>query len=117
MKIKIMNTNLHQIQQGDVLLLAVDKLPKGCKKVKKDPRGIVLAEGETTGHYHAIEDDGSVALMESPNGLRFLVKNGADTKELKHQEHGTTRISQTIHQVGQVREKDWFKDMIRPVRD
>lgn len=94
----------------------VASLPVGCKPVRCDNRGVVLAEGEFSGHYHGIED-GGVDLMEAPSGARFLV-NGTDKPvTLTHQEHKPVTVDPGIWQIGQVREKDWFQDMVRVVRD
>ena len=110
-----MKTNKHQTQQGDVQLLRVAALPAGCKPIK-DKRGCVLAEGEISGHYHAVEDSG-VQLMEAPDGTRFLVNAGEEAAIIKHQEHRPVTVDPGIWQVGQVIEKDWFTDMVRTARD
>jgi hypothetical protein len=41
-------------RQGDVLLVPVDTAPTGVIPAPKDVRGIVLAEGETSGHHHQV---------------------------------------------------------------
>lgn len=106
-----------QLQQGDVLMLPVSALPKGCKTIK-DRRGVVLAEGEVTGHYHGIaEEEGEVALMEAPDGRRFVVNSGEKPVTLTHQEHKPVIVAPGAYQVGIVREKDWFQDMVRNVQD
>lgn len=90
-------------RQGDVALVAVAKLPDGCKEIVQRDR-IVLAYGEVTGHAHAIYDhidraeaspeaaaeiaEAAIArarLFEAPNGDRFLVVEKPVT--LKHEEH------------------------------
>lgn len=44
-------------RQGDVLLIAVDKLPAKAKELPRDEHNrIVLAYGEATGHAHAIRE-------------------------------------------------------------
>jgi hypothetical protein len=108
--------NKNHNQQGDVCLLSVKKLPDGCKLAPMDKRGVVLAEGEITGHYHGIEDNG-VSLMVAPNGKRFVVNNGKRAAVLRHQEHNPVRVPPGIHEIGIVREKDWFTDMVRDVKD
>lgn len=106
-----------QLQQGDVLMLPVTALPKGCKTIK-DRRGVVLAEGEVTGHYHGIGgDEADVALMEAPDGRRFVVNSGDKPVTLTHQEHKPVTVAPGAFQVGIVREKDWFQDMVRNVQD
>lgn len=40
-------------RQGDVCLVSVTDLPANLEELF-DPRGVVLAEGETSGHYHGV---------------------------------------------------------------
>jgi hypothetical protein len=108
-----MNT---QNQQGDVLLLRVSELPANSKLAKRDERGAILAEGETTGHYHACKDSG-VELLEAPNGYRFLHNTTEHPVTIEHQEHKPVTVAPGIWRIGQVREKDWFQDMVRTVID
>lgn len=42
------------VRQGDVLLIPIDVHLKDLDAAPKDARGLVLAEGETSGHFHAI---------------------------------------------------------------
>jgi hypothetical protein len=106
-----------QIQQGDVLLLRVSKLPAGAKRMAADKRGIVLAEGEHTGHHHRAEDCGGLALMEAPSGMRFMVNETDAPITIRHEEHKPVIVEPGIWQIGQVQEKDWFNDMVRKVVD
>lgn len=39
-------------RQGDVLLVQTEQT--GDEQAPADPRGVVLAEGESSGHYHAV---------------------------------------------------------------
>lgn len=112
-------TNLNQLQQGDVLLARVNLSPADLDnaiKTLKSKRGIVLAEGEVTGHYHAIEvDEDEAELIKL--GERMLLNVKADSVTLKHQEHRPVKISKGVWEVGQVVEKDWLSGMVNPVKD
>lgn len=44
-----------QIRQGDVLVTPIDSIPADASKQKPEPRGIVLAHGELSGHAHCVE--------------------------------------------------------------
>lgn len=107
--------NNNHIQQGDVILRRVTKIPANCKRIS-DPRGAVLAEGEHTGHYHGCPD--GLELLEAPDKRRF-VRNFTDQPvEIRHQEHKPVVINPgDAFLVGQVVEKDWFSEMVAPVRD
>lgn len=108
-----MKTNQKQIQQGDTLFFnRVQNLPDGCKRRK----GRTVALGEATGHHHTFDE--GVAIMDAPDGRVFVVNETAAEVPLKHQEHGPTTFAPGVpYEFGQVREKDWFKDMVRPVVD
>lgn len=106
-----MKPNNNQLQQGDVLKKRVTSLPANCKKI-----GRTVALGEATGHHHSFDDD-SVAVMEAPDGVRYAVNSSDTPQQLIHQEHKPVTVDPGIWQIGQVREKDWFRDMVAPVRD
>lgn len=111
-----MKINKNQLQQGDVVLQRVDIDISQASKVKKDSRGIVLAEGEVTFHYHGIEceeDDAELIRI----GERMLLNVKAESVTLKHQEHKPVKIDRGIWEFGQVIEKDWFMNMVRKVVD
>jgi hypothetical protein len=105
--------NENQIQQGDVLLRIVAALPTGCVRLKSKR----LATGEKTGHHHSFAEDSGVVLMEAPDKTVYAVNEG-DADTLIHQEHGPVTLKPgQIADFGQVREKDWFSLMVRPVTD
>lgn len=110
-----MNTKSNMLQQGDVLLSPVQSIPDACKKLS-DKRGVVLAEGEITGHYHGIAESSGVELLEAPDRTRFL-RVTASRATLTHQEHKPVTIGCGTYRLGIVREKDWFQDMVRNVVD
>lgn len=110
---KNMKTNKRQIQQGDVLFFnRADELPRGCKRRK----GRTVALGEATGHHHTFAE--GVAILDAPDGRVFVVNETSEPKTLVHQEHKETTFAPGVpYEFGQVREKDWFTEMVRPVVD
>ena len=72
-------------RQGDVLLLAIDPdgLPEKVRTVPRQGGRVVLAEGEATGHAHAIRSPGA-ALLQA-NDERYLRVTAPVT--LDHEEH------------------------------
>lgn len=112
-----MNPIKKQGQQGDVLIMRVTKLPVGAKRLAVDKRGVVLAEGEHTGHHHRAANCEGLALMEAPGGTRFVVNETNQPVTITHEEHKPVTVEPGIWQIGQVQEKDWFADMVRTVRD
>ena len=103
-----------QIQQGDVTLEKISKLPSGAKFKDKTHRGYVLAEGEVTGHAHCIEDTEKAEFYEVA-GVLFVKAN--KPVSLTHEEHNTITLPEGIWKIGQVYEYDHFLDMERVVRD
>jgi hypothetical protein len=74
-------------RQGDVLIREVSnvQLPKNeqLEIAQKDARGIVLAEGETSGHFHGVLGKGNYKLFNYKDGNgKFLVieKECADVR-------------------------------------
>ena len=111
MKNKAKNT----AQQGDVILTRINKLPNGSRKIiKKNNKGeMVLAEGETTGHYHGIAENKSE--LFTINNVMYM-----DLKEnsiLTHQEHKHIELEAGVWQIGIVKEYDYFSKMVRKVVD
>lgn len=103
-------------QQGDVLLFKEEEIPEGTKKVTlNDERGIVLAEGEVTGHYHAITNINTCDAWKGENGTLWL-----DVKKMvpiKHQEHKVINLPKGKYRVGIVKEVDPFSEELKNVAD
>lgn len=115
-----MNMNKNKIaqynaQQGDVLLRKLNEFPAGERKLTpKNPQGeIVLAEGETTGHYHSIRDHES-QMFDCGGTLVLELKNECT---VVHQEHGPITLSPGLWEIGIVNEYDYFEKMKRKVVD
>ena len=99
-----------QYRQGDVL---VDKTAIPAEAVVVECRErIVLAEGEATGHAHAVLDCDRADLLEA-DGVRYLrVKSPVD---LVHEEHGTITIEPGEYVIR--RQVEQWMDEVRQVAD
>ncbi len=76
-------------RQGDVLLeLVVDEIPIGVE-IRRTRRGLVLQEGEVTGHAHRIAQR-SAKLYRTEEDARYM-RVTAPVK-LEHEEHSTVTI-------------------------
>lgn len=102
--------------QGDIVLLEIGALPKGCEKVSQSlnsadreaygyhkEKGLVLAQGESRQHYHAFRDIDNVEMYRLPaNGNKkerlFLVVNNAP-QALVHEEHSPIEIPCGVHEL------------------
>ena len=82
MKTKITRRGI--VRQGDVLLIPVDAVDATLTVVApKDPRGLVLAEGETSGHDHRVFGRGAKLFhFRDTRSDRVLVvgRSGADVR-------------------------------------
>jgi len=102
-------------QQGDVLLFKEEKIPEDAKPMKPDNRGVVLAEGETTGHYHAITELDTCESFKDSLGNMWL--NVLAPVKIRHQEHKQINLPKGKYRVGIVREVDPFAEEIHKVKD
>jgi hypothetical protein len=61
-------------RQGDVMIVPVDAIPEGLKRVPLEGGRVVLAHGEVTGHAHAVVGEGVEFLAADLEDLdnRFL---------------------------------------------
>jgi hypothetical protein len=98
-------------QQGDVLLLRIDKLPLGERKQITKQR-LVVAHGES-GHSHVI-DDGDATMMLIGDRLYLQLEKDAT---ITHEEHRPITLEKGIWEVGRVQEYDYFQHMQRQVQD
>jgi hypothetical protein len=104
-----------QYQQGDVCMQQISSLPKGnAKSVTPNKGRLILAEGEATGHAHAVAELDGVDLLEIDGSLYFQTDNKVD---IQHEEHKTITVDPGIYEIGTVNEYDYFGRMHRKVKD
>jgi hypothetical protein len=70
------------VRQGDVLLKRVTVKATELEPAPVDPRGLVLADGEQSGHWHQVFGNGAKLCQYKQGGQRVLVvaKDGADVR-------------------------------------
>jgi hypothetical protein len=108
-------------RQGDVFLTLVDAVPADAKPVKaRGARGLVLQEGEVTGHAHRIPSR-RASLMRTEEDARYM--RGTAPVALRHEEHKTMceicpRIPGVVatHVQGEGHELSYFCDAHRVPR-
>jgi len=111
-----MKVNMNFCQQGDVLIEKFEgKLPEGLKRKTPTDKGLVIREGEVTGHAHRVEDCPDVEMYENDDGTIFIVAK----KEfiVDHEEHKSHVIPAGIYISEPVREYDHLTEESKPVRD
>jgi hypothetical protein len=101
------------LRQGDVLLVAINNLPRETTEVVPERRGsrleYVLAQGEATGHAHAMIADDRVALRHHPERGMFLVVHGGGA-ELRHEEHRPLAVPSGNYRIVRQRTYDAGRD-------
>lgn len=102
-------------RQGDVLIMAVKSPPDAMVEIPRDQRGVVLAEGEKTGHAHAIKDKSATLFRDPKLNAMFLSVTGSAPVALGHDEHDTIAIPPGNYQV--IRQREYSPEAIRNVED
>ena len=65
---------MRQFRHGDVFLEEVGAVPLGATEVRRGD--VVLAEGEVTGHRHAIDARGATVIEWDATGQRYVTIEG-----------------------------------------
>ena len=76
-------------RQGDVLIAAVADIPTGASELPRGKRGVVLAEGEVTGHAHRIASR-HAKLLRTEEDVRYMRVTAPVA--LRHEEHAPIEI-------------------------
>lgn len=104
---------MNQGQQGDVCWERVERVPEGATRHSRTPRGVVLAEGEATGHAHRILEE--AAELYEHEGMLYL-KN-AQPVTVRHEEHAAQVIEPGVWEIGRVQRWDYLRKAREQVRD
>jgi hypothetical protein len=94
-------------RQGDILLRSIEKIHRRARRCTPDGP-IILAEGEVTGHYHAILDPTGVELYRIGEQRAFLVVEEPGTT-LSHPEHAPIELPAGPYEV--VRQREYRPDL------
>ncbi len=98
-----------QVRQGDVLLHPIDAVPEGARPIARSAGRIVLAEGEVTGHAHAIRSSAATLLADGDD--RYLRVTAPVT--LVHEEHAAIGIVPGTYRV--VIQREYVPPEVSPV--
>lgn len=109
--------NPNQIQQGDVTLERIDKLPDGCKARKRAKGRSVLSEGSQSGNSHYF-DAQKVTIHDGPDGVAYVTNDNPTPVDLKHtRDHDPVRVANGTWRVGGINELDPLTEMVNKVVD
>lgn len=99
----------NQYRHGDVLIEAVNSIPKAREKLPHT----ILAHGEVTGHCHRIKESDDADLYATSEGFYLHVRT--DSVSVVHEEHKTITLTQGFYRVW--RQREYSPKEIRVVRD
>lgn len=108
--------------QGDVLIRKVlDPIDTSkMTPVARDAQGrLVLAQGEATGHHHAIIEPTAILLEDPTTGDRYLVVSETGAI-LAHEEHASHSLGAGTYRVGNdgiTTQREYTPEAIRNVAD
>jgi len=103
---------MNAYRQGDVSIMAVDRMPKQARKVRGE---LVLARGEVTGHAHRIVE-GQAFLYRLATGMLYL-RVLSEFAKLYHEEHEDVLLPKGEYEIRQQREFDWIGTGVRYATD
>lgn len=107
-----MNEGIMKVwRQGDVIIKP-ETVPSDATKIE----GVVLAEGERTGHAHRISQ-GQVELYRNIAAGLLWLKVMSEFACLSHEEHEDIVLPMGDYLVKIQREYDWFSEEVRNVAD
>lgn len=102
---------------GEVCVKEIIELPKDLKKVEPKSGRYIIADSETTGNHHCIEDVAGSEIYEK-DGV-FYLKNDVQVKMfcVDHARHDTEILPAGIWEITRANEYDYLKEMIVKVAD
>ena len=86
---------MESIRHGDVVIQKTDA-PEGVenfRQIEPRERGLILADGEVTGHAHVIPEYEKAALFIANDNSDLLWLEVKDPVKLQHEEHGTASLT------------------------
>lgn len=102
---------MYWVEQGDVCIFPVSKIPAGLEKTSDG----VLQHGEATGHAHRLHGGGFTIFEDKKENRKYL--RLVRPTMLKHEEHKEIELPAGDYVVGIVKEYDHFKEEARRVVD
>lgn len=80
------------LRQGDVLLVPIQEVPAATSPLPRENGRLILAQGEMTGHAHAIIDESAELVSAEGAAELYLIVHGSEPVALTHEEHDTVMV-------------------------
>ena len=107
----------NQIRQGDVFLRRVDSIPEGLEPVAPENIGLVLEEGEVTGHFHTISETDFTKMWKGPDTAfnELFLEVTTEKVDLTHDQHGTVEVPKGLWR--KITQREYHPEDIQKVID
>lgn len=102
---------------GEVILTKAKHIPAGCKKLNPVNGSYKLADSETTGNHHLLEEKEGVEMYEK-DGVLYLKNNvPVDVFCAIKERHDNITLEPGVWEIDRAREHDYLTGMKRQVSD
>ena len=102
---------------GEVVIKLVSSLPKSAKEIKPKNGHWIIADSETTGNHHIVEESEGLGMYEVDGVLYLKAEEEAHVSCVVKERHDTEVIPPGIWKIERAKEYDFLKDEIRRVQD
>ena len=100
-------------RQGDILLTAIDRIPRQAKLKKSN----IILEGEETGHTHRLDNGELYILNDSFRNTKIYVDAKNGNSFLSHEEHKRIDLKANYYIVTRQREYETTPDSYLYIQD
>lgn len=104
----------NQFRQGDILFVKANEAPSGDEVARDNQNRVVVAEGEATGHCHAIHHEAVKMFRDNKLDRTWIVvsDNAAD---VVHEEHDTITLDEGSWRI--IYQRQYVRGQVRRVLD
>lgn len=108
---------MEHYSHGEVNIFRACALPKGINRIKGDGKKYIVADSETSGNHHCVEEKEGVEMYEK-DGVLYL-KNTVPTDVfcMVKDRHDTITLEPGIWEIDRAQEWDYLTQQRRSVSD
>lgn len=104
-------------QHGELGIFQADSMPKGATKLKGDGKKYIVADSETTGNHHCVEEKEGVEIYEKDGVMYLKNEVPVDVFCVVKERHDTITLEPSIWEIEPAKEFDYLKQETRNVAD
>lgn len=102
---------------GECVVKKITKLPERLKKIKGDGEKYIVADSETTGNHHCIEEKEGVEMYEKDGVLYLKNEVAVNLFCVDEKRHDTQVLEPGIWEIDRANEYNYLSEMRRKVQD